>query len=138
MKRRTFILLSSAIFLTACGEVTPYESRGVANLQVVVKSLRSKALAPRTVYLDIWLDPQSPDRHYLGTRKLDVGTSDIGLPAGQPLLVALIFEEGGSLLKSTREVDTIVLPINFIKPEQKLKLLVEFNEAGWDWTINQG
>jgi hypothetical protein len=136
MKRRNLLALAAAFALAACGGVKPYADQGPGNMQLKLSSVDGGFMTSRAVYLDVWTGPKGPDMEYLGTRKFAKDGDVVGLPTGQPLHLAIAFEEAGWLGGDTG-TDTIELPMKAIRPGQMYRLTVAYDDIGFDWDLDR-
>ena len=134
--RRAVLAMLAASALTACGGVKPYQDQGAPNLELVLKSAESGFLARRKVFLDVWTGPKGPGMAYLGTREFGAGRSQVGLPVGQPLHLALAFEENAPLM-GAGQTDTIELPMQALKRGEAWRITVSFDRAGFDHDLRR-
>ena len=132
MKRTSFLALAAVVALAACGGVKNYSDVGPGNMQLKLSSVDGGFMTSRAVYLDVWTGPKGPDMEYLGTREFSKNGGVVGLPTGQPLHLALAFEEAG-WLGGASGTDTIELPMQPIRPGQMWRLTVAYDDVGFDW-----
>lgn len=87
-----------AIGMAGCSSVKPYEQRLPTNLRVNTQvepgSLVQKSIA---VGLDVHRVKPDCSLEHLGRRELDGGTTDMGLPVGEPLYLEVIFVRSARL-----------------------------------------
>ena len=136
LTRRAAIACLAAAALTGCGGVTPYEDRGPANVEMRLTSIEGGFLTARNVFVDVWTGPKGPDMVYLGTRKVPKGGGTLGLPAGQPLHLAIAFEEG-TPFGGNAFTQTVEIPMDPIRPGQRYRLTVAFDNQGYDWDMDR-
>ncbi|QMU57538.1 MAG: hypothetical protein GKR98_04565 [Boseongicola sp.] len=136
MKRRALLALSAAAFLAACGGVKDFQDQGPANMQLKLSSVDGGFMTKRSVYLDVWSGPKGPNMEYLGTREFSKLGNMVGLPTGQPLHLALAFEEAGWLGGNTG-TDTIEIPMKAIRPGQMWRITVANDDLGFDWELDR-
>jgi hypothetical protein len=130
MTRRGVVTSLAALALAGCGGVKPYTSRGTNNLRLNLTSQDSTFLRQRSVYLDVWSGPKGPGMEYLGTIKLEPGVMAVGLPTGQPLHLAMAFEEGSVLLGQTNNT-TVEMPMDAFPASARWQIDVDFTRDGF-------
>ena len=111
MNRRAVLAMLGAAALAGC--VKPYADQGPANMRLNLLEAQGGFLTSRAVYLDVWYGPKGPDMVYLGTRKFGPGITEMGLPTGRPLHLALALEENMGLGQSV-STTTVEFPIRRI------------------------
>lgn len=99
-------------------------------------SIEGGFLTARNVYVDVWTGPKGPDMQYLGTRKVAKGGNTLGLPTGQPLHLAVAFEEGAPL-GGNAFTQTVEIPVDAIWPGQRYRLTLAFDNEGYDWDMSR-
>lgn len=136
LTRRAALALVAAAALAGCGGVKAYEDRGPANVEMRLTSIEGGFLTARNVYVDVWTGPKGPDMQYLGTRKVAPTGNALGLPTGQPLHLAVAFEEGMPL-GGNNFTKTVEIPVDPIRPGQRYRLTLAFDNDGHDWDMSR-
>lgn len=134
--RRNALALFGASALAACGGVVDYEDRGPKNLELVLRSAEGSFLTSRSVYLDVWTGPKGPNMQYLGTEPFLSGGNSVGLPVGQPLHLALAFEES-TMFGNQVGTSTVEIPMRALRPGEVHRLTVSFDRIGFTHDIRR-
>ena len=136
INRRRWLALCGAGLLAGCGGIAAYNDVGAPNLQVVLGAKDTSFWKRRDLFIDIWTGPKGPNMEYLGTRKIALGGSALGLPTGRPLHLALAFEERGGLggYSSTQSVE---IPMKAIPRGAVWRLDVTHTRVGFSHDLRR-